>query len=106
MLLLFAAEGLVRGRVGRAWMANHGMDVAAETIGMRPLRTKLLARLRDQPLVPDINAKGGIESGGADDLKIAPFTLHTSRRGDSERTGGRQKRWSGRTALSVVAPQF
>jgi len=43
--LVAAAEGLVRGRVGRAWMAIRGMDVAAEIIGIRPLRTKLLARL-------------------------------------------------------------
>jgi ABC-type branched-subunit amino acid transport system permease subunit len=45
VLLLLAAEGLVRGRVGRAWMAIRGMDVAAETIGVRRLRANLLARL-------------------------------------------------------------
>jgi branched-chain amino acid transport system permease protein len=45
VLLLLAAEGLVRGRVGRARMAIRGMDVAAQTIGICPLRTKLLARL-------------------------------------------------------------
>jgi len=43
--LLLAAEGLVRGRVGRAWMAIRGMDVAAATVGIRSLWTKLLARL-------------------------------------------------------------
>jgi hypothetical protein len=53
---------------------RHGR--AAETIGIRPLRTKLIARLRDRLLVPNINAEGSSESGGADDLKIAPFTLH------------------------------
>jgi len=37
------AKNLVRGRVGRAWMAIRDMDVAAEVIGIRPLRTKLLA---------------------------------------------------------------
>jgi branched-chain amino acid transport system permease protein len=42
-LLAFAAKNLVRGRVGRAWMAIRDMDVAAEIIGIRPLRTKLLA---------------------------------------------------------------
>jgi hypothetical protein len=84
---LLTAEGLVRGRVGRAWTAIRGMDVGAETIGIRPLRTKLLARLRDRPLVPNINAQGGIESGGADDLKIAPFTLHISAFGKSGEAG-------------------
>src|SRR5216684_2680837 len=42
-LLAFAAKNLVRGRVGRAWMAIRDMDIAAEIIGIRPLRTKLLA---------------------------------------------------------------
>src|SRR5579875_3509965 len=38
-----AAKNMVRGRVGRAWMAIRDMDIAAEIIGIRPLRTKLLA---------------------------------------------------------------
>src|SRR4029077_11460349 len=33
----------VRGRVGRSWMAIRDRDIAAEIIGVRPLRTKLLA---------------------------------------------------------------
>jgi branched-chain amino acid transport system permease protein len=33
----------VRGRIGRAWMAIRDRDIAAEIIGVRPLRTKLLA---------------------------------------------------------------
>ena len=37
------AKNLVRGHVGRAWMAIRDMDIAAEIIGIRPLRTKLLA---------------------------------------------------------------
>jgi branched-chain amino acid transport system permease protein len=43
ILLALAAKGLVRGRIGRSWMAIRDMDVAAEIIGIRPLRTKLLA---------------------------------------------------------------
>jgi branched-chain amino acid transport system permease protein len=42
-LLAFAAKNLVRGRIGRSWMAIRDMDIAAEIIGIRPLRTKLLA---------------------------------------------------------------
>ena len=44
-LVIFAllAKNLVRGRIGRSWMAIRDMDVAAEIIGIRPLRTKLLA---------------------------------------------------------------
>ncbi len=39
----FAAKNLVRGRIGRAWMAIRDMDIAAEIIGIRPFQTKLLA---------------------------------------------------------------
>src|SRR5207247_559485 len=43
--LVFAllAKNLGRGRVGRSWMAIRDRDIAAEIIGVRPLRTKLLA---------------------------------------------------------------
>jgi branched-chain amino acid transport system permease protein len=41
--LAFAAKNLVRGRVGRCWMAIRDRDIAAEIIGIRPLPTKLLA---------------------------------------------------------------
>jgi branched-chain amino acid transport system permease protein len=45
LLVVFAlaAKNLVRGRVGRSWMAIRDRDIAAEIIGVRPLRTKLLA---------------------------------------------------------------
>jgi branched-chain amino acid transport system permease protein len=45
MAVLFAlvAKNLVRGRVGRSWMAIRDRDIAAEIIGVRPMRTKLLA---------------------------------------------------------------
>ncbi len=38
-----AAKNLVRGRVGRAWMAVRDMDIAAEIIGIPLLRAKLTA---------------------------------------------------------------
>lgn len=37
------AKNLVRGRIGRSWMAIRDMDIAAEIIGFRPFQTKLLA---------------------------------------------------------------
>ena len=37
------AKNLVRGRVGRSWMAIRDRDLAAEIIGGRPMQTKLLA---------------------------------------------------------------
>jgi branched-chain amino acid transport system permease protein len=45
LVIVFAmiAKNLVRGRVGRSWMAIRDRDIAAEIIGVRPLRTKLLA---------------------------------------------------------------
>ena len=45
MVTVFAliAKNLVRGRIGRSWMAVRDMDIAAEIIGFRPFQTKLLA---------------------------------------------------------------
>jgi branched-chain amino acid transport system permease protein len=43
VLLALIAKNLVRGRVGRSWMAIRDRDIAAEIIGIRPLPTKLLA---------------------------------------------------------------
>ncbi|MCK5779348.1 MAG: branched-chain amino acid ABC transporter permease [Rhodospirillales bacterium] len=38
-----AAKNIVRGRIGRSWMAIRDMDIAAELIGIRPLEAKLSA---------------------------------------------------------------
>ncbi|MGH1350069.1 MAG: branched-chain amino acid ABC transporter permease [Methyloligellaceae bacterium] len=45
IVILFAliAKNIVRGRIGRMWMAIRDMDIAAELIGIRPLQTKLTA---------------------------------------------------------------
>ena len=43
VVLTVVAKNLVRGHIGRSWMAIRDMDIAAEIIGFRPLRTKLLA---------------------------------------------------------------
>jgi branched-chain amino acid transport system permease protein len=42
-IFALVAKNLVRGRMGRCWMAIRDRDIAAEIIGVRPLRTKLLA---------------------------------------------------------------
>jgi branched-chain amino acid transport system permease protein len=42
-VLTWFASNLVHGRVGRTWMAVRDMDLAAELIGIRLYRTKLLA---------------------------------------------------------------
>lgn len=39
----WAATNLVRGRIGRSWMAIRDMDIAAEIIGVNPLAAKLSA---------------------------------------------------------------
>lgn len=41
--LALLAKNMIRSNVGRSWMAVRDMDVAAEVIGFRLLRTKLLA---------------------------------------------------------------
>lgn len=43
VVFALAAKNIVRSRIGRAWMAIRDMDIAAEIIGFRPMRTKLLA---------------------------------------------------------------
>ncbi len=42
-VLALAAKNLVRGRIGRMWMAMRDMDIAAEIIGIKPLNAKLSA---------------------------------------------------------------
>ena len=42
-LMALAAKNMARGNVGRQWMAVRDMDVAAEVIGIRLMRAKLLA---------------------------------------------------------------
>ncbi len=41
--MTWIASNLVHGRIGRSWMAVRDMDIAAELMGIRLLRTKLLA---------------------------------------------------------------
>jgi len=41
--LAWFARNLTRGRMGRSWMAIRDMDIAAEIIGVNPLKTKLSA---------------------------------------------------------------
>ena len=45
VVVLFAmiAKNLTRGRIGRSWMAIRDMDIAAEIIGVAPLKAKLSA---------------------------------------------------------------
>jgi branched-chain amino acid transport system permease protein len=42
-VLALAAKNMVRGNIGRKWMAIRDMDIAAEIIGISPLRAKLSA---------------------------------------------------------------
>jgi branched-chain amino acid transport system permease protein len=42
-IMALLAKNMVRSNVGRCWMAIRDMDMAAEVIGVRPMRTKLLA---------------------------------------------------------------
>src|SRR5436190_4518874 len=42
-IFALVAKNLVRGRVGRSWMAIRDRDIAAEIIGVRPRRPKLPA---------------------------------------------------------------
>jgi branched-chain amino acid transport system permease protein len=43
LVLGLAAKNIVRGHIGRQWMAIRDMDIAAEIIGVRPMYAKLSA---------------------------------------------------------------
>jgi branched-chain amino acid transport system permease protein len=43
VVMAMLAKNMIRSNVGRSWMAVRDMDVAAEVIGFRLMRTKLLA---------------------------------------------------------------
>jgi branched-chain amino acid transport system permease protein len=43
VMMTWFASNLVHGRIGRMWMAVRDMDIAAELIGIKLYRTKLLA---------------------------------------------------------------
>src|SRR6187397_967401 len=43
VVMALAAKNMARGNAGRSWMAVRDMDVAAEVIGIRLMRAKLLA---------------------------------------------------------------
>ena len=43
LAMTWVASNLVRGRVGRSWMMVRDMDIAAALMGVRMMRTKLLA---------------------------------------------------------------
>ena len=42
-MFALAAKNIVRGNIGRQWMAIRDMDIAAEIMGIRPLYAKLTA---------------------------------------------------------------
>ncbi|HVV60463.1 MAG TPA: branched-chain amino acid ABC transporter permease [Pseudolabrys sp.] len=42
-VMTWMASNLIRGRIGRTWMAVRDMDIAAELMGIKLLQTKLLA---------------------------------------------------------------
>jgi len=43
VMLTLVARNLTRGALGRSWMAIRDMDIAAEIIGVNPLKAKLTA---------------------------------------------------------------
>ncbi len=43
IVLTWVAGNLVRGRIGRSWMMIRDMDIAAELIGVNPMKAKLSA---------------------------------------------------------------
>lgn len=88
-----AAASVALGRRSAAW-ALPPRPSASARYGLNCSRAFEIDRS-----FQNINAKGGIQRGGADDLKIAPFTLHIS--ADDEL--GADRRWAMGDCLSAKA---
>ena len=75
--MAFVAKNLVRGPVGRAWMAIRDMDIAAEIIGFRPFKTKLVAFCTSSFFVGVAGAMlfaiwlGSVETAEAFDINVS-----------------------------------
>jgi hypothetical protein len=92
VLLLLAAEGLVHGCVDRAWVAIRGKDVAAETIGIRPLRKTARASSRSTAR-SRYQCERDIEAAALTTLKLPLSHCIFRPMSSSDRTGGGQWRW-------------
>ena len=83
------AKNLVRGHIGREWMAIRDMDVAAAVIGIRPVYAKLTAfavsalhrRRGRRPL--GLRLPGLVGAGGIQHRPLVPAPVH----GDHRRPG-------------------
>ena len=85
-------KNLTRGYLGRSMMAIRDMDIAAEIIGIRPLRTKLIAFAVSSYIIGVAGAlwlflvQGNLEADAFDILTMSfPDSVH----GDRRRTGNR-----------------
>ena len=78
VVLTLAAKNLVRGHIGREWMAIRDMDVAAEVIGIRPVYAKLSAFAVSSFIVGVAGALWGFVHLGA--WEPAAFNLNLSLR--------------------------
>jgi len=63
VIFAIVAKNLVRGSVGRAWMAVRDMDIAAEIIGIQPFRAKLVAAQSQLAATQTILAKAHSDLG-------------------------------------------
>ncbi len=75
-VLALVAKNLVRGAIGREWMAIRDMDVAAAVIGIRPMYSKLTAFAVSSFLVGVAGALWGFVHLGA--WEPAAFSLDRS----------------------------
>ena len=78
VVLTLAAKNLVRGHVGREWMAIRDMDVAAKVIGIRPVYAKLTAFAVSSFIVGIAGALWGFVHLGS--WEPAAFNLNVSLR--------------------------
>ena len=85
-LFAFLAKNLVRGSLGRQWMAIRDMDIAAELMGIRPLYAKLyglrrfLVHGRHRGCALGLRLSGRLGAAGLRHQSLVPAAVHGDHR--------------------------
>ena len=94
-LMALLAKNMVRTNIGRSWMAIRDMDMAAEVIGFRPMRTKLMAF-----------AVSSFYCGVAGALFATPISARSSPRGSTSTCRSVSCSWSSSAAPAASWARF
>ncbi len=110
-VLALVAKNLVRGHIGRAWMAMRDMDVAAEVIGIRPLHAKLtglrrqLVLLRRRRRAVGVRLPRRVGAAGLRPRPLASTPVHDHHRRPGQHPGLVPRRRLHRAAADPPEPR-